>query len=428
MLATLQNDPPFWSGHTVLLGIGGGIAAYRALDLIRLLRRQGARVVPVLTPAAARFVTPLSAATLAGGPVYGGDFFDEHDGSMNHIRLGREASIAIVAPATANLMARLSQGMADDALTTLLLAFTGPLVLAPAMNSAMWHHAATQRHVGQLRADGATVVGPERGELACGEEGEGRLAALEAIIGAARCRLTPQILAGQRVVVTAGPTREAWDPVRYLGNRSSGRMGWALAESAARQGAQVTLVHGPVSLPPPLGVTTVAVEDARQMHAAVFAAVQAGCDVAILAAAVADFRPARPAEEKIRKVQATGEGVRVPQLDLVANPDILADLCLWRKQQGETAGPMIVGFAAETGADLGPARDKLVRKGCDLLVVNDVADAACGFGSRDNRVTLLFAGGAEEAWPLMGKDRVADHLWQVLVGRLRRADSGQEGT
>ncbi|MBF0284457.1 MAG: bifunctional phosphopantothenoylcysteine decarboxylase/phosphopantothenate--cysteine ligase CoaBC [Magnetococcales bacterium] len=399
----------FWSGRNILLGISGGIAAYKALELIRRLRQEEARVTVVTTANALRFVTPLCLEALSGGPVHSDLFSLEEERQMGHIRLAREAELVILAPATADLLSRMACGRADELLTALLLARQGPILAAPAMNHAMWSHPATQANVARLKEWGVAFVGPESGPLACGEEGEGRLATPENILEAARRRLTPKPLSGKRLLITAGPTREALDPVRYLSNHSSGRMGWATALGALRLGAEVTLVHGPVALEPPPGARCVAVESARQMAEATLQA-WPDHDAAILTAAVGDFRPQSAAETKIKKIP----GHETWNLELVQNPDILAELTRRRRP-----GQVVAGFAAETGPEsLSLAREKLQRKGCDWLAVNDVAEPGSGFGVATNRLTLLFQDGREEPWPLLSKEEAGERLARTAAAWL----------
>ncbi|MCC6734869.1 MAG: bifunctional phosphopantothenoylcysteine decarboxylase/phosphopantothenate--cysteine ligase CoaBC [Bauldia sp.] len=395
------------SGRTIILVISGGIAAYKSLDLIRRLRERGAVVRPVLTKAGEAFVTPLSVGALAGGKVFG-DLFDrddEHD--VGHIRLAREADLVLVAPASADLMAKAAGGFAPDLATAILLATRAPVLLAPAMNPAMWSNPATQRNVARLRDDGVRFVGPARGEMAeSGEAGLGRMseplgivAAVEAILGDAAPRGP---LAGVRMLVTAGPTHEPLDPVRYIANRSSGKQGFAIATAAAAAGASVTLVSGPVGLPDPRGVTVVRIETAAEMLAAAEAALPA--DVAVMAAAVADWRAAAPQDRKIKK----GAG-GAPQLDLVPNPDILATIA----RHGTLRPALVIGFAAETDDLLANARAKLAAKGADWIVANDVSPAGGVMGGDYNTVHLVTASGVE-SWPKSGKDEVAARL----VGRI----------
>ncbi|MBF0295360.1 MAG: bifunctional phosphopantothenoylcysteine decarboxylase/phosphopantothenate--cysteine ligase CoaBC [Magnetococcales bacterium] len=396
----------FWTGKQIVIGIGGGIAAYKSLEIIRRLREAGALVVPVPTPAGLRFVTELTLQSLAGGPVHGELMQPRQPGEMDHIRLAREADLVIIAPATADLMARMASGQADDLLTALLLARRGPTLAAPAMNPAMWSHPATQRNVARLREDGLLVIGPESGAMACGESGEGRMAEPAAILEAARRALTPPILAGRRFLITAGPTREELDPVRFLTNHSSGKMGWETALAALRAGAEVDLVHGPVALPPPPGARLLPVTTAEEMRAAALEAwQQRECDAAILTAAVADYRPAQRQPDKIKKEHEEPE----MHLTLTQNPDILAEL-----SARANGNQVVCGFAAETGNALERGREKLVRKGCDLLAINDVTAPGCGFGSETNIVTLIGRDGWEESWPLLPKEAVAERLIRAI--------------
>ncbi|MCJ2021123.1 bifunctional phosphopantothenoylcysteine decarboxylase/phosphopantothenate--cysteine ligase CoaBC [Methylobacterium sp. E-065] len=395
----------------VLLVIGGGIAAYKALDLIRRLRERGASVCPVLTAGAQEFVTPLAAAALAGERAHT-DLFDRaSEAEIGHIKLARQADAVVVAPATANLMARMAGGHAADLATTILLATTLPILIAPAMNVQMWAHPATRRNRATLEGDGVHIVGPNAGRMAEPETGPGRMAepheiadALERMLGVG----VDRPLAGRRVLVTSGPTHEPIDPVRYIANRSSGRQGHAIAEAAARAGAAVTLVSGPVAIPDPPGVAVIRVETAREMLDAVEAALPA--DLAIFAAAVADWRPAQEAgAKKIKK-----DGIGPAPLPLAENPDILATIA--RRSTGRP--PLVVGFAAETDAVLDHARAKIARKGCDLIVANDVSAESGVMGGSDNAVHLIHRDGAVETWPRLGKDEVARRLVIYLAGML----------
>ncbi|WP_430910593.1 bifunctional phosphopantothenoylcysteine decarboxylase/phosphopantothenate--cysteine ligase CoaBC [Methylobacterium sp. sgz302541] len=412
------------SGKRILLVIGGGIAAYKALDLIRRLRERGARVRPILTAGAQEFVTPLAAAALAGERAHT-DLFDRADeAEIGHIRLAREADAVVVAPATANIMARMANGLCPDLAATVLLATTLPILIAPAMNVRMWAHPATRRNLAALRGDGVTVVGPNDGPMAEAETGPGRMAepneiadALEAMlakaggassgIGFLSGRAPQGSLAGKRVLVTSGPTHEPIDPVRYIANRSSGRQGHAVAEAAARAGAAVTLVSGPVSIPDPAGVTVLRVETAREMLAAVETALPA--EIAIFAAAVADWRPAEARGAKIKK-----DGTAPAPLAVVENPDILATV------SALSAGrpPLVVGFAAETETVLDHARRKIARKGCDLLVANDVSPEGGVMGGTRNTVHLIARDGSVETWPTLDKDEVARRLVERLAGMI----------
>lgn len=405
------------SGKRILLVIGGGIAAYKSLDLIRRLRERGASVRCVMTEAATRFVTPLAAGALAATHVFTElfDRDDEHD--IGHIRLSREADLIVVAPATADLMARMANGLANDLASTVLLATDKPVLVAPAMNPRMWAHPATVRNRETLARDGVRFVGPNRGEMAeGGEAGEGRMAepleiaaAVEAMLGDGA-----QPLAGRRIVVTSGPTHEPFDPVRYIANRSSGKQGHAIAAALARLGADVRLVSGPVSIPDPAGVTTVHVETARQMRDAVEA--QLPADAGIFVAAVADWRTEGQAADKIKKVP--GEGP--PALRMVENPDILAGIGHHAQRPR-----LVVGFAAETADLVANAKAKLAKKGADLIVANDVShDSGVGakgvMGGDRNRVSIVSGTGVEE-WPEMTKRQVAERLAALVADRLSQA-------
>lgn len=389
----------------ILLIVGGGIAAYKSLELIRLIKKAGLNVRVVLTRAAEQFVTPLSAAALSGDKVYT-DLFDLTDETeMGHITLSRQADLVVVAPATADLMAKAAQGLANDLGSTLLLATDKKVLMAPAMNVRMWHHAATQRNLEQLKADGVHFVGPEEGDMACGEFGLGRLAEPEDIFAAIQNHLGRSgALNGRKVVVTAGPTFEPLDPVRGLTNRSSGRQGYAVAERLAREGAEVVLVSGPVALQTPTGVRRVDVESAQDMFDAVHAELPA--DVFIGVAAVADWRPKDAAKEKQKK---TAE----PELTVtfVKNPDILEAV----SKHLEKRPRVVIGFAAETGSLEDYARAKLASKGCDAIVANNVAEGV--FGSAHNRATLLDLSGFT---PIPGdtKTAIADFLADYIQKKL----------
>ena len=386
------------AGKRVLLIIGGGIAAYKSLLLIRLLRGAGAAVTPVLTTAGAQFVTPLSVSALAGEKVYTNLFDLTDEAEMGHIQLSRVADLIVVAPATADLLAKMAGGRADDLASTLLLATDTPVLVAPAMNVRMWTHAATQRNVAQLRADGVRFVGPDAGEMACGEYGPGRLAEPEAVMAAISAALATGPLAGRHVLVTSGPTHEPIDPVRFIANRSSGAQGTAIAAALRDLGARVTFVTGPATVLPPEGVAVVRVDTAAQMLAAVEAALPA--DAAVFAAAVADWRVANASGSKMKK---DGSG-RAPALHFAENPDILAQV-----SQGVARPALVVGFAAETEDVVANAVAKRARKGCDWIVANDVSPATGIMGGSENAVTLITADGAE-VWPRMAKDAVARRL------------------
>ncbi len=387
--------------HSVLLVIGGGISAYKTLDLIRRLRERGIRLRCVLTSAAKQFVTPLSVASLAGSMPQEELFDPAAEASFGHIELSRAADLVVVAPATADFLARMAAGLGSDLASALLLATSAPVLVAPAMNPHMWAHPATQRNVGILRGDGIVMVGPEYGDTACGELGLGRMAEPDTILAAIEERLGASgqgPLAGRRAVVTAGPTHEPVDPVRFLGNRSSGRQGREVAAALAALGAEVTLVAGPGAGEALGGCTVHSVETAMEMRAAVDVALPA--DVFVSVAAVTDWRPAEPACNKIKKNASVGP----PVLELVANPDILAGVA---GLEGSGRPRLVVGFAAETGDPRAAAADKRKTKGCDWVLANDVSDGV--FGSDRNEVALVTADGVE-AWPQMGKDEVARRL------------------
>jgi phosphopantothenoylcysteine decarboxylase/phosphopantothenate--cysteine ligase len=396
---------PDLKGTRVLLGVSGGIAAYKTAELCRMLVRCGARVRVMMTAAARRFVGEITFAALSGGPV-ATDLFDvTQEAQIGHIGLADSTQLMVLAPATADLMARMACGMADDIVATVYLAYTGRVLVAPAMNVHMWQHPATQHNVALLRERGCRFVGPSEGEMACGHIGAGRMAEPEEILQAAGACLAPQDLSGRKVLVTAGPTHEAVDPVRFVGNRSSGKMGFAIAAEAAGRGASVTLVAGPTSLPTPYAVTRVDVTTARQMASAVQARA-AEQTVIFMAAAVADYRPAEASETKLKK-ETLGDA---PSLPLTRNDDILAGLAAM------TPRPLLVGFAAETGGDLDRvAPVKRAAKGCDLLVANDVTAQGAGFEVDTNRVTIYDAAGHREALPLLAKRKVAEQLVDRVV-------------
>lgn len=401
---------------TIVLGVTGCIAAYKACELLRQLQRAGCRVKVVMTPNATRFVGTATMRALSGEPV-AVSLWDEPAARVHHISLAEEADVFVVAPATANVLAKFAHGRADDLLTTTALATDAPTVIAPAMNVHMWRAEATRANVASLRARGCVVVEPESGELACGDVGEGRLADVATIAEAVLAEVRRvRDLVGVSVLVTAGPTEEPIDPVRFLGNRSSGKTGYAIAEEAARRGADVTLVSGPTSLPDPFGVRCVRGTTALEMRDAVEAAYPAA-DVVVASAAVADFRPAEPAADKLKK-NAAPDAVR-----LVRNPDILAELGA-RKD-----GRLLVGFAAETNDVLGNARAKLAEKRLDLVVANDVSSPELGFGTDANRVWLVSDGDTEEL-AVMSKRSIASALWDRIAedathARHRRAERGQ---
>lgn len=397
------------AGKRILLIIGGGIAAYKSLLLIRLLKSAGAAVTPVLTKAGAEFVTPLSVAALAGEKVHQALFDLTDEAEMGHIQLSRVADLLVVAPATADLMAKLVTGRAEDLASTLLLATDTPVLMAPAMNVRMWQHPATQRNLATLTADGVRFVGPDQGEMACGEFGPGRMAEPEAIFAAITAALAEGPLRGRHVLVTSGPTHEPIDPVRYIANRSSGAQGTAIAAALRDLGARVTFVTGPATVPPPDGVTVVKVETARQMLEAVEAALPA--DAAVMAAAVADWRVANAGAQKMKK---DGSG-KAPALEFAENPDILATV-----SKAVQRPRLVVGFAAETEHVVDHATAKRARKGCDWIVANDVSPATGIMGGTENAVVLISDTGAEH-WPRMAKDQVAKKLAQRIADALQNS-------
>jgi phosphopantothenoylcysteine decarboxylase/phosphopantothenate--cysteine ligase len=412
-------------GKRILLVISGGIAAYKALELIRRLRERGASVRCAMTKSAEQFVTPLSVASLSGEKVFSDLFSLTDEAEMGHIELSRDADLLVVAPATANILARMAQGLADDMATTLLLATDKPVLAAPAMNVRMWYHPATQRNVERLRMDGVVFVGPNDGEMACGEYGPGRMAepleivaAIEAQIGkplpkhlglvqprsgqaAMPAAVQPlvQDLKGRRAIVTSGPTHEPIDPVRYIANRSSGKQGHAIAAALAARGAEVTLVTGPVALPDPPGVNTVHVEAARDMFSACF--LDLPVDIFVAAAAVADWRVAVEASQKLKK-----SGDLPPVLKLAENPDILRAIATTDARRRPA---LVVGFAAETESVVAYAQKKLAAKGCDWIVANDVSEGTDTFGGDSNTVHLVTRAGVED-WPRLSKAEVAARL------------------
>jgi phosphopantothenoylcysteine decarboxylase/phosphopantothenate--cysteine ligase len=392
----------------ILLIVGGGIAAYKALELIRLLSKRGLAVRCILTRAGKEFVTPLSLASLSGDKVYEELFSLTDESEMGHIELSRFADLLVVVPATADLLAKMASGAANDLASTALLATDKPVLVAPAMNVRMWLHPATQRNLARLQADGVTVVGPGEGEMACGEFGPGRMAepveimaAIERMLGPSK---TQRPLLGRRVVITSGPTVEPIDPVRFLSNRSSGKQGHAIAAAAAAAGAEVVLVSGPVAIPDPPGPRTVHVETAVDMLSAVEAALPA--DVAIFCAAVADWR-VEPAWQKLKKGQ-TG----APQLALIENPDILATIA-----HSVDRPQLVIGFAAETEKLVEHARLKLAKKGCDVIVANDVGGGAGVMGGERNTVHLVTKDGVED-WPTLDKAQVAQRLVERIAAML----------
>ena len=390
-------------GKQVIVGVTGGIAAYKAAELVRVLVRSGARTRVAMTENATRFVTPLTFEALSGHRVVYAQFHAD-TGPLDHITWGQEADLVVVAPATANFVAKMAHGLADDFLSTLVVAATAPVLVCPAMNDRMWENPAVRENLRILKARGVPVMDPEPGDLACGTRGPGRLPEPEDILERIRCLLSPQDFAGRRVLVTAGATQEAIDPVRFITNRSSGKMGYALARAAARRGADVVLVSGPTGLKQPAGVAFVGVRSAEEMRDAVLAE-RAECDAIIKAAAVSDYRPGSVSAQKIKK----GDGEQV--LELVRNPDILEALGC---ERGDGAC-ILVGFAAETEGLVKNARGKLEQKNVDMIVANDVSRTDAGFDTDTNLVKILHRDGRVEELPLLPKDEVAD----CILDRIR---------
>ncbi len=394
------------NGKRILLIIAGGIAAYKTLELIRRLRERGVRVRCVLTPAGAQFVTPLSVAALSEDKVYSDLFSLTDESEMGHIRLSREADLVVVAPATADLMARMAAGMANDLAATALLATDKPVLMAPAMNTMMWLHPATQANLKTLEARGVRRIGPGQGDLACGETGPGRMSEPHEILAAIEAFFAGGPLAGRRALVTSGPTYEPIDPVRFIGNRSSGKQGHAVAAALAALGAETTLVTGPTREPDPTGVSVRHIESAAEMLAACEAVLPV--DVAVMAAAVADWRPV---ERKAQKMKKDGSGP--PAISLTENPDILATL----GAAGNRRPRLLIGFAAETENVIEHAIAKRRRKGCDWILANDVSASVGTFGGAENAVHLIDAEGTE-SWPRLDKAEVARRLAQRIADRL----------
>ena len=392
-------------GKSILLIIGGGVAAYKCLDFIRRAKERGAKVRCILTHGAQQFITPLSAAVLSEEPAFT-DLFDlKNETEIGHIRLSREADLIVVAPATADLLAKMAHGLAGDLASTVLLAADKPMLAAPAMNWRMWEHPATRRNLSQLKADGVSFVGPNEGAMACGEHGVGRMAEVDEILAAAERILEGERtkpLAGRAVLVTAGPTFEPIDPVRFIGNRSSGKQGYAIATAAARLGARVTLVAGPNALPDPRGITTIRVETAQKMLEAAEAALPA--DIAVFSAAVADWRAASVYAVKIKK------SAEAPELRLIENPDILRTIAKRTSKRPQ----LVIGFAAETGNIIAQAVQKLENKGCDWIVANDVSPEGGVFGGNRNAVHVITRSRVQ-SWPELSKAEVADRLMRAAA-------------
>ena len=390
----------------ILLGITGSIAAYKVADWVRALRREGCRVTVVMTDAACRFISPLTMAALSGNPVHTSMFAAEAPEKIPHISLAREHDLLVIAPASAQTIARLAHGLADNLLATIALASSGPVLVCPAMNSAMFQHPATQANLATIRSYGYQVIEPDCGKMACGEEGPGRLTAWENVRQAILTAFAPQDLAGEQVLITAGPTREPFDPVRFLSNPSTGKMGYALAAAAKQRGATVTLISGPASLSAPPGVRCIQVTSALEMRTHVLACLDAAT-IVVKAAAVSDFRPAETADHKIKKGQSE------LSLQLVANPDILKEL--GERKENSTKFPLLVGFAAESRDHLKEGARKLKEKNLDLIVINDIGGTETGFGVGTNRVTLLDRNGAQEEVPLLSKEEVAHRIWDAVA-------------
>jgi phosphopantothenoylcysteine decarboxylase / phosphopantothenate---cysteine ligase len=403
------------SGKRILLIISGGIAAYKSLDLIRRLRERGAEVRPLMTAGAQEFVTPLAVGALAADHVYTDLFSREDEQDVGHIRLARDCDLICVAPATADLMAKMAGGLAGDLASTVLLATNKPVLIAPAMNPAMWAHPATRRNVETLRRDGIRFIGPMAGEMAeSGEAGEGRMAEPLQIVASIEALLddAPKPLAGKTAIVTSGPTHEPIDPVRYIANRSSGKQGHAIAAHLGRLGAQVTLVSGPVTIPDPAGVRVIHVESARDMLDAVTTALPA--DIAVFVAAVADWRVSTSADNKIKKKEGEGPA----PLHLTENPDILKTIGHHAKRP-----KLVVGFAAETADVVSNAQAKLARKGADFIVANDVSPATGIMGGDRNRVRIVSKDGVED-WPDLSKDETAARLAERIAERMSSKAKG----
>ena len=397
------------TGKRVLLIVSGGIAAYKSLELIRRLKEKGAAARCILTRAGAQFVTPLSLSALSGDKVYGELFDLTDEAEMGHIQLSRDADLLVVAPASADILAKMTQGRADDLASTALLATDKPVLVAPAMNVRMWEHAATQANIQTLKARGIATVGPNEGDMACGEYGFGRMAEPAEILAAVEALLNDKrALSGLRALVTSGPTHEPIDPVRYIANRSSGKQGHAIAAALARHGAETTLVSGPSQLPDPPGLKTVHVETAQEMLAACRAALPV--EVAVCAAAVADWRVANAAQQKLKKDNGSPASLQLTQ-----NPDILAEL----SAAGAQRPSLVIGFAAETENVVEQGRAKRARKGCDWILANDVAPGTATFGGDDNRIHLITAEGVDD-WPQMSKAEVAERLCRQIAATLGR--------
>lgn len=398
------------SDKKIVLGISGGIAAYKVSDWVRSLRREGATVTVVMTEAAKHFVTPTTFAALSGNRVYHEMFADQDMEKIPHITLAREADLVLIAPATAQTISRLACGAADELLSTVVLATSAKILLCPAMNSSMLEHPATRKNIGLLKEYGYRIIEPDCGSMACGEEGPGRLPEWHTVRDALLEAFFPQDLSGQTILVTAGPTREPFDPVRFIGNRSSGRMGYALASTARQRGAKVTLVSGPTSLQPPPGINLVRVTTAAEMYEEVMK-LSREMSIIVKAAAVSDYRPADISEHKIKK------GEQSLGISLERNPDILQELGL-RRERGQKPN-ILVGFAAESRDLLEEGRRKLAEKRLDLIAINDIKTEGAGFEVETNRITLLDRDGTAEELPLLTKEETSHRIWDTVVRLLK---------
>jgi phosphopantothenoylcysteine decarboxylase/phosphopantothenate--cysteine ligase len=394
----------------ILLGISGGIAAYKVADWVRSLRREGATVTVVMTEAARNFVTPTTFAALSGNRVYQGMFDEQDVENIPHITLAREADLVLIAPATAQTISRLAHGAADELLSTIVLATSVKILLCPAMNSRMLEHPATRKNIGLLKEYGYRIIEPACGSMACGEEGPGRLPEWHTVRDAVLEAFLPQDLSGQTILVTAGPTREPFDPVRFISNRSSGRMGYALASTARQRGGEVTLISGPTNIQPPPGVNFIRVTAAAEMYEEVMKRSRE-MSVIVKAAAVSDYRPADISEHKIKK------GEQSLEISLERNPDILQELGLRRER--EKKPNILVGFAAESRDHLDEGRRKLTAKKLDLIAVNDIKAEGAGFEVETNRITLIDKDGTAEELPLLSKEETAHRIWDTVVRLLK---------
>jgi phosphopantothenoylcysteine decarboxylase/phosphopantothenate--cysteine ligase len=396
----------FLTDKRILLGITGSIAAYKVADWVRALRREGCQVTVVMTESACRFISPLTMAALSGNPVHTGMFAAEAPETIPHINLARDHDLLLIAPASAQTIARLAQGLADNLLATIALASSGPILICPAMNSVMFRHPATQANLAAISSYGYHVLEPDCGKMACDEEGPGRLTEWENARQAILSILAPQILAGEQVLVTAGPTREPLDPARYLSNPSTGKMGYALAATARQRGATVTLISGPTALPAPPGVRCIQVTSATEMQAQVLSCLKEAT-IVVKAAAVSDYRPAETLPHKVKKGEAP------LSLELVANPDILKEL--GERKEKSANFPLLIGFAAESRDHLKEGARKLREKNLDLIVINDIGATETGFAADTNRVTLLDRDGTQEDVPLLSKEETAHRIWDAVT-------------